>query len=200
MTGNGKINPSKSRVVIFATQNINKFNEARIVFAKHGLAAAMLKLETVEIQSDNLETIAKKRAADAIQKYGLPIIVEDAGLSVQALNGFPGPYAAYVYKTIGNQGLLKLMENVDIRNAYFESVVAFHAPNQKEPLCFHGRVEGEITRETRGVGGFGFDPVFMPLKSNGKVFAEMSLEEKNLLSHRARALAKFAEWYKRVSH
>jgi XTP/dITP diphosphohydrolase len=158
----------------------------------------MLKLETIEIQSDDLETIAKTRVSDAVKKCGLHVIVEDAGLFIKALKGFPGPYASYVYKTIGNEGLLKLMENKIMRNAYFESVVAFYGPKEKEPLCFRGRVDGRISLEVRGDGGFGFDPVFIPNEGDGRTFAEMKITEKNVLSHRARALNNFAQWYKSI--
>ena len=196
MHKNAASNFSRIKVVIFVTQNINKFNEARRVLAKHGLAIGMLKLETIEVQSDNLETIAKTRVIDAVQKCNLQVIVEDAGLFIEALNGFPGPYAAYAYKTIGNRGVLKLMENMDKRNAYFKSVIAFYSPKQKEPICFHGIVEGKIIKEVRGKGGFGFDPIFMPFKGDGRVFAEMEIDRKNTLSHRAKALTSFAKWYK----
>lgn len=189
-------NPSRKKVIFFVTRNLNKFNEARQLLTPHNLSLGMLKLETIEIQSDDLETIAKARAIDAVKKCGLRVIVEDAGLFIEALKGFPGPYASYVYKTIGNQGLLKLMENITMRNSYFESVVAFYGPEEKEPSCFHGKVDGQISREIRGNEGFGFDPVFIPNEGDGRTFAEMKITEKNMLSHRARALDSFARWYK----
>jgi XTP/dITP diphosphohydrolase len=130
----------------------------------------------------------------------LPIIVEDAGLFIGALNGFPGPYAAYAYKTIGNRGLLRLMENVENRKAEFQSVVAYFDAEPKSPICFKGEVAGEIVKEERRgdcKSGFGFDPIFKPASCN-KTFAEMSLTEKNKYSHRAKAFRNFAEWYKKL--
>jgi XTP/dITP diphosphohydrolase len=133
------------------------------------------------------------------KRYGLPVIVEDAGLFVDALNGFPGPYAAYVYKTIGNKGLLKLMQNVEKRRAQFWSAIAYCDSEAKAPLVFEGEAEGEITVNER-VGndksGFGFDPIFQP-DGSAKAFAEMTLKEKNGFSHRAKTVRKFAEWYKK---
>jgi len=186
----------KGKVIFFATNNIHKFNEAREVLSPYKIAVGMLRVKTVEIQSESLEEIAKTSALYAFEKCGLPIIVEDAGLFVDALNGFPGPYSSYVYKTIGNNGLLKLMDNVKNRKAKFQSVVAYFSEELKSPLCFKGEILGEITKEVRqGRSGFGFDPIFKPAESD-KTFAEMGLIEKNKCSHRARAFQKFAEWYK----
>lgn len=190
----------RGRVILFATNNINKFNEARKVLAEYKIAMGMLRVKTLEIQSDNLEEIAKTSVLQVFEKCDLPIIVEDAGLLIDALNGFPGPYAAYVYKTIGNRGLLRLMENIESREAKFQSVIAYHSSELKSPVCFKGEAVGEITREERRrdrESGFGFDPIFKPANSN-KTFAEMSVAEKNRYSHRAMALRKFAEWYKKL--
>jgi len=120
--------------------------------------------------------------------------VEDAGLFVEALKGFPGPYSAYVYRTLGTRGILKLMENVEDRAASFRSVVVFSSP-EHQPVCFSGEVKGRISMEERGDSGFGFDPIFEPEAGDGRTFAEMTTEEKNRYSHRAEALRRFAKWY-----
>jgi len=189
----------KGRVIFFATNNINKFNEARLVFADYRIAVGMLRVKTLEIQSESLEEIARTSVIEAFKQCRLPVIVEDAGLYVEALNGFPGPYAAYVYKTISNAGLLKLMENSENRRARFQSAIAYCSSELKSPICFSGEAVGEITSEERREGneyGFGFDPIFKPANSD-RTFAEMTIEEKNMYSHRAKALRKFAEWYKK---
>ena len=131
------------------------------------VATALLRIGAVEVQDDSLKSIAKTSATDAVGKCGLPIIVEDAGLFIEALNGFPGPYSSYVYRTLGTEGILKLMKNVDEREAYFQSVVAFSSP-EEVPKCFHGKVKGKIFREVRGRPGFGFDPIFEPSGSRGR--------------------------------
>jgi XTP/dITP diphosphohydrolase len=187
----------KSKVIFFATGNIHKFNEARVVLAEHGLAAAMLRMKGVEIQSDSLQEIAAASARNAFEESHLPLIVEDAGLFVDALKGFPGPYAAYVYKTVENAGLLKLMENVKNRKATFRSAIAFCDNDSGKTVCFEGETTGEITTQERMLSfqlAFGFDPIFQPDGSH-KTFAEMPIAEKNSLSHRAKALNKFAQWY-----
>jgi len=188
----------EGHVIFFATSNIHKFNEARAVLNDYKIAVGMLRVKSLEIQQDDLEEIAKASVNDAFQKYKLPLIVEDAGLFIEKLNGFPGPYAAFVYRTIGNNGLLRLMEASENREACFRSAIAYRSQKMKEPLCFTGEISGEIIREERSShnrSSFGFDPVFRPLHRD-KVFAEMSIIEKNYCSHRAVALRKFAEWYK----
>jgi XTP/dITP diphosphohydrolase len=187
----------EGRVVFFATNNINKFNEARKVLGEYGIAAGMLRVKNLEVQSDSLEEIARASVADAFERCHLPIIVEDAGLFIEALSGFPGPYAAYVYKTIGNDGLLKLMRDIENRKARFQSVITYLSAKTESPICFGGEVAGEIVEEERRKdreSGFGFDPIFKPVNS-ARTFAEMDTAEKNKCSHRARALRKFAEWY-----
>jgi XTP/dITP diphosphohydrolase len=187
----------EGRVVFFATNNINKFNEARKVLGEYGIAAGMLRVKNLEVQSDSLEEIARASVADAFERCHLPIIVEDAGLFIEALSGFPGPYAAYVYKTIGNDGLLKLMRDIENRKARFQSVITYLSAKTGSPICFGGEVAGEIVEEERRKdreSGFGFDPIFKPVNS-ARTFAEMDTAEKNKCSHRARALRKFAEWY-----
>ena len=186
----------KGEAAFFVTGNINKFREAIDVLSEVQIAAAMLKIEKVEIQDDDLKKIAEASAIEAARKSRLPVFVEDAGLFINALNGFPGPYSSYVFKTIGTKGILKLMKTIKLRDAYFRSVVAFCDPQEKtEPYCFEGSIDGKIIYEERGSQGFGFDSIFQPLGETGATFAEMSSEEKNSYSHRARALRKFAEWF-----
>jgi XTP/dITP diphosphohydrolase len=188
----------KGRFVFFATDNVNKFSEAKMVLAQNKIAVGMLRVKSFEIQSESLEDIAKASVVEAFERYRLPLAVEDAGLFIEALNGFPGPYAAYAYKTLSNEGLLKLMQRIDNRKAAFKSVVAYFSSQLKSPACFEGIVAGEIVCE-EGKGSnkmsFGFDPIFRPYGSS-KTYAQMSVYEKCKHSHRAAAFQKFAEWYK----
>jgi len=187
----------KGRVILLATGNIHKFDEARRVLAESGISAGMLKVKKVEIQSDCLEEIAECSVIDAFNRCRLPLIVEDAGLFVAALKGFPGPYAAYVYKTISNPGILKLMEMVPNRKATFRSIIAYY-DGRSDVICFEGEALGRIANDEIWGNlktGFGFDPIFQPVGSE-KTFAEMTIEEKNYYSHRANAVRKFAEWFK----
>ncbi|WGM90109.1 MAG: XTP/dITP diphosphatase [Candidatus Bathyarchaeum tardum] len=183
-----------NEVVYFVTSNVHKFLEARKVLFQYNISATKLKVEAIEIQDDHLENIAKYSVLDAIKKCGSPVFVEDAGLFIESLNGFPGPYSKYVLQTVGLNGVLKLMDGINNRNAYFKSVICYGGPKE-EPTCFVGKVEGKISSELHGDSGFGYDPIFVPSEGDGRTFAEMSLTEKNSYSHRARALKQFAEWY-----
>ena len=191
----------RGRFILFATANVNKFNEARRVLAEYKIAVGMLRVKSLEIQSENLEEIASASGEDAFRRCNLPIIVEDAGLFIYALKGFPGPYSAYAYKTVGNAGLLQIMKSLKERKAEFRSVIAYRSADLDSPICFNGEITGEITlkeRRSKASGGFGFDPIFRPANSD-ITFAEMSILEKNKNSHRAIALRRFAEWYKELS-
>lgn len=189
---------TNSKVIFFATSNMHKFNEAKSILSPLGYAVAMLKVKGDEIQSESLKEIAKKTAINAFKKARLPIFVEDAGLFIDALSGFPGPYAAYVYKTIHNGGVVKLMDDKKNRKAIFQSVIAYLDETLSEPKIFSGESKGEITaleQNPAGKTAFGFDPIFKPSGTN-KTFAEMTIDEKNTYSHRAVAIRKFVEWYK----
>jgi XTP/dITP diphosphohydrolase len=146
----------------------------------------------VEIQSEDLASIARNSLTQVLEKHHLPVMVEDAGLFIQSLRGFPGPYSSYVYRTLGVEGVLRLMKGQNRRKAYFLSVIAYGSPKAK-PQLFTGKVEGLIVEESRGKGGFGFDPLFQP-HGCSQTFAEMSLAVKNQFSHRAQAFRKLACW------
>ena len=191
--------PLNRKIVFFATGNIHKFNEARSIVSPMGFAVGMLRIKGDEIQSESLREIAQKSVETAFRQTKLPIFVEDAGLYIDALDGFPGPYAAYVYKTIHNGGVLKLMQDARERHATFKSVIAYIDETLPEPQVFMGEAEGEITvneRKTKENAAFGFDPIFQPTGSS-KTFAEMTVGEKNDFSHRAKAIQKFVEWHRK---
>lgn len=176
----------------FITSNPGKVEEARKYFETLGIEVYQLPLEYPEIQADTLEEVAEYGAKWLSTRVESPFFLDDSGLFVEALNGFPGVYSAYVYRTIGIEGILKLMEEKTDRRAHFKSVIAYW---DGDLHVFRGTVTGEITRAPRGNGGFGFDPIFRP-EGFDKTFAEMTAEEKNKISHRGRALQAFATWLK----
>jgi len=136
----------------------------------------------IEIQADKLEEIA----AYCLEQFpDVNCFVEDAGIFVEGLNGFPGPYSAYVFRTLGTDGLLWLMRNKTSRRARFVSIIAFRDAEEEKKLFF-GETIGVISTEERGKGGFGFDPVFIP-EGAIKTYAEMSPSEKDAVSHRGKA-------------
>lgn len=179
--------------LIFITSNRRKVEEASVYLSRAGIEIVQLNLGYPEVQSSSLEEVAIEGAKHCYAKLKKPLFVEDSGLFIEALNGFPGPFSSYVFKTIGNQGMLRLMQGIEARGAYFKSVVACHS--DKKVKTFSGTVRGRIGFEELGCGGFGFDPIFL---YRGKTFAELSLEEKNRVSHRSRALAKFARWISKI--
>ncbi|WP_457548820.1 XTP/dITP diphosphatase [Archaeoglobus sp.] len=176
--------------VYFVTSNEGKFREAKEIGKRYEVNVEWIRREYLEPQGKDLEEIAKISAKLLANEIDKPFFLEDSGLFIQALNGFPGPYSSYVFKTIGNEGILKLMNGVEDRSAYFLAVIAFW--DGEKVLTFKGKVEGKIAKEMRGDKGFGFDPIF---EYNGKTFAEMG-EEKNEVSHRRRALESFFEYLK----
>jgi XTP/dITP diphosphohydrolase len=177
-------------IVTFASTNQNKFREVESILAMRGIQASFAKIELVEIQSDSLEEIAREKAKSAYARVQKPVIVEDDGLFVDALGGFPGQYSSYVFKTIGNAGVLKLLEGKQDRLASFRSLVAFFDGNNLQ--LFEGKVQGRISEKITE-GGWGYDPIFAP-EGVDVTFAELA-DKKNDYSHRKKALEKFAEWH-----
>jgi XTP/dITP diphosphohydrolase len=173
--------------IYFITSNKHKFLEVKDIAEKYDFHIEQLPGEKLEIQSNNLLDIARTAALYAYLRLGKPVLVEDAGLFIEKLNGFPGPYSSYVYKTLGLDGVLKLLEGIEDRRACFRSAsVLVYEPYIISAI---GEVCGTIIEEPRGSRGFGFDPIFIPEGSN-KTFAEMNVEEKNRYSHRAKAVDK----------
>lgn len=175
------------------TTNKSKIEEFIDIFKQYNLKYRIELLKTKEIQSTDLKEIAKESVIYAYNILREPVMVEDAGLFIRSLKGFPGPYSSYVYNTVGVIGILRLMSDVTDRAAVFQSVIAFYSPYTGIKF-FSGEVNGIISYEPKGLGGFGFDPIFIPEEGDGRTFAEMEIHEKNKISHRGRAAMKFIEW------
>ncbi|MDK2975001.1 MAG: XTP/dITP diphosphohydrolase [Methanofollis sp.] len=170
------------------TSNPHKAVEVAKFF--EGVAAVEhVRLEIPEYRDSDVKNVAREKARYAHARIGRPLIVDDTGFSIDALNGFPGPYAAYVHDTIGNDGILRLMAGVADRRAHFETAIAY--ADGSDIQIFSGMIEGEVTEAPRGGEGFGYDPIFAV---DGRTLAEIPLAEKSLISHRARALAAFRAW------
>lgn len=173
----------------FITHNQHKFKEAADIGKEYNLKVKWYNYEYEELQKDTLEIVAKnscKRILEEkteLSKYRF--FLEDAGLFIESLNGFPGPFSSYVFKTIGNDGILQLMKDKENRSAYFQSVVAFYS--QEKIRIFKGTTKGNITYSKLGDKGFGFDPIFQPLELE-ETFAQMTLKTKNLYSHRQKSV------------
>ena len=178
--------------VLFASSNTHKYEEAEKILAEFGIKLGFFRTELVEIQDDSLSKIALQKALDAHKKCHEPVIIEDDGLFIDSLSGFPGPYSSYIFDTIGNNGILKLLG--DNRDAQFVAIIAFCDTRKVrgQPIVFESSVTGTISKNIQD-GGWGYDPIFIPEKQN-KTYAELA--DKNKLSHRYESLKKFANWFK----
>lgn len=172
----------------FVTGNKGKFMEAEAIFDD----LVQKNIGYTEIQADSLEDVASYGIKEVMARLEGPVMIEDAGLFIDALKGFPGVYSAYVFDTIGNQGILRLMDGTSNRRAVFRSVVGYAEPGMETRL-FQGQMPGQINFEPKGGGGFGYDPIF---EVGGRTVAEMSIEEKNEISHRAASMHALKEWLK----
>ena len=180
------------KTITFITGNKHKVIEAENIFKDYDIKLEHVDLGYCEPQG-TLDEVAKSGAKYASRKLNKPVIVEDAGLFIKALEGFPGTYSSYVQDTLGNSGILKLLEDADDRYAEFRSVIGYCTPNS-EPKVFLGKVSGEIASCEKGDLGFAFDPIFY-VPEKDKTFGELTTEQKNQFSHRKNSLEKFIKWY-----
>jgi len=175
--------------ISFVTTNKGKFNEIGKMIRDRGHEAENIPVAYPEMQADSLEMVMIQGLEWLMDHYERPILADDSGLFIDSLGGFPGVYSAYVFKTLGNDGVLRLMEKETDRAARFECVLGFVEPGSGSKL-FKGVSEGTISSLKRGDKGFGYDPIFIP-KGYDKTFAELPIDEKNKVSHRGRALEQF---------
>ena len=138
--------------VLFVSSNIHKYEEAKKILEEFGIRLDFLQTDLIEIQDDSLSKIAHMKALDAYNKCKKAVIVEDDGLFIDSLSGFPGPYSSYIFNTIGNNGILKLIG--DNRDAQFVAIIAF-CDSSNEPTLFESSVAGTISKNIQD-GGWGY--------------------------------------------
>ena len=186
--------------LVFATHNKHKFEEICSLLKNR---ASLLNLndlgifEEIEETGKTLKENAQLKAKYIFERYKLNVFADDTGLEVDALNGDPGVYSA---RFAGNEKnasknvekLLKIMKNIENRQACFKTIIALYYENNIH--YFEGTVEGTILEKPIGNKGFGYDPVFMP-KGYNKSFAQMNIEIKNKISHRAIAIEKLVDFF-----
>jgi XTP/dITP diphosphohydrolase len=173
--------------LFIVTSNPNKAREIRSYF-QDLIEVEHVCIECPEYRHEDVGEIAKEKAIYAFSQVNKPLIVDDTAFCIDALSGFPGPYAAYVFNKLGNRGILKLMEGEKDRKAHFETAIAY--ADSSGVRVFRGTISGTLV-EPRGKEGFGYDPIF---EYEGKTLAEFPVDEKSRISHRARALANLREW------
>ncbi len=187
--------------ILFASQNVNKVKEISKLLPKH---IEIIGLKDIGFSDDIPET-ASTLEGNAIMKakylasqLNYPIFADDTGLEIEALNGEPGVYSARYSGEDKNAEknmdlVLKKLKGKLNRTAQFRTVISLEMNGENH--CFEGKVEGVICENRSGDEGFGYDPIFKPDGYN-TTFAEMSLDDKNKISHRGRAVSKFVEFLK----
>ena len=180
----------QSSELFFVSSNTHKFTEAERILSNLGLEISLFKTTLEEIQSNSLAEIAKRKALDAYSKIQKPVIIEDDGLFIDSLNGFPGPYSSYVYDTIGNEGLMRLLEKIESRNAKFIAIIAY-CNGIDDVQLFESSISGKISLSIED-GGWGYDPIFIP---NGESKTYANVTDKDNFSHRSVSLKKFSDWF-----
>ena len=171
------------------TSNPGKVAEYQKSFDELGIEMEHCRIPYDEIQTSDLREVVEK-GMDAIIARGIRnFIIDDSGLFVDALKGFPGVWSAYAQKTIGNKGILRLMEGVQDRGAEFRCCIGCDIGGERTIVT--GECRGVIACAEKGTDGFGYDPIFSP--DGERTFAEMPLDEKNAISHRGDAVRKLIE-------
>ena len=187
------------KTLVFATNNLHKLEEVRDILGGSFRIASLKEIgctDDIPETADTLEGNALQKARYVKDKFGYDCFADDTGLEVEALGGAPGVFSAR-YAGPGHDSeanmrkLLKELEGKTNRQAQFRTVVALLLEGQE--YTFEGIVRGTILTERRGTAGFGYDPVFVP-EGYAETFAEMGSEEKNRISHRARAVQKLADF------
>jgi XTP/dITP diphosphohydrolase len=176
--------------IFFATSNKSKVKEFKSIL-EPGIEVEQITIEYPELRSDYPEEIAGLAAKQLADKLQRPIVVEDSGLFISALNGFPGTCSAYIHKRIGLEGILKLMQDVKNREAKYVSAVGYCEPGKKARV-FLGSEKGRIARKILGESGFGHDPIFIP-EGESKTYGQMENYDK-MKKFRKEAVLKLAEF------
>lgn len=185
--------------LVFATNNQNKVNEIQPLLGEQIKLFSLADInhhEDIPEDQDTLEGNARQKAQYVYHHFGLNCFADDTGLEVEALDGAPGVFSARYAGNSKNskhniERLLKEMEGISNRKARFRTVISLIIDG--EETRFEGIVNGSIIHEPKGDLGFGYDPVFQP-EGYSITFAEMSLDEKNLISHRSRAIQKLTDY------
>jgi XTP/dITP diphosphohydrolase len=189
--------------LVLATANPDKAREISAVLLEAGVDVELLPrpadVPEVEEDGDTLEDNARLKAVALCRATGLPAIADDTGLEVDALDGAPGVYSARFAGETATYAdnvakLLDALRDVPTaqRQARFATVALACWPDGREVAAI-GEVEGVIALEARGTGGFGYDPLFVPIEGDGRSFGEMASTEKHALSHRGRAFRTLAD-------
>ena len=176
------------------TSNPGKLREFKSALQPLGFEVVHLPEEVDEIQADTLQEVVLGCLKELKSRDLQDFVLDDSGLFIDALHGFPGVYSSYVLRTLGCEGILKMMDEVDDRSARFKCTIGADIDGIGA-FTVSAETEGRILHVKRGKGGFGYDPIFVP-DGFQQTFAEMPLEEKNGISHRGKAIRLLASHLK----
>lgn len=147
--------------ITYVTGNWAKVKSAKQILEPLGFEIDNIKIDIPELQDNSIENIAKFSAKSASDKLKCDVLKNDSGLCIESLNNFPGPYTHYVDETLGEDGILKLMENIENRKAYFIEVLAY-CKYGEEPITFTSITPGTISKNKQGQYGWSWDFIFIP--------------------------------------
>lgn len=176
--------------LFYITSNEGKFRSAKLIIPE----IEKLDIDLPEIQEINPKKIIEAKLIEARKHKKGRFIVSDGSLYLEAISGLPGPLIKWFEKTIGNQGLFQLAKNMGNFDA-FAKVIVGYMDNQDKIDYFEGEIRGKIVKP-KGSNGYGWDEIFQP-SGFKKTFAEMTIEEKNKISHGRIALEKLREYLKK---
>ena len=181
----------KIKNLIFVTGNNEKAEEAKAIL---GLQVKIKKIKHLpEIQSMDLDEVVREKAKAAFEIIEKPLLVDDVAFYIDAWKDFPGPFIRFMIP-MGVEGILKTLENETNRKVLLCCGIGYH--DGKKIHVFIGKIKGKISKDAGGKRHFGFDPIFIP--NGGKLtYAQMGFKEKNLVSHRAKALEKLKKFLER---
>ena len=179
--------------LFLASSNKHKFHEMSILLKGFGVSLKRKRLELFEPDSASLEETAKFKAKQAFEKIKKPVIAEDTGVFFEAYRDFPGPLAKRVFLGIGFEGLTALVKNARNRKAFFKTVVCFH--DGKKFKTFSGKMNGTLLSRAVSVhkDRLPYEKLFVP-QGFTKALVDLSIDEKNRISHRATATRKLGKW------
>ena len=183
-----------------ATTNRHKVIEMRHVLAEYGYSVHGVKLKIIEPDFDSLEEVAKAKAKQAFEQLGRPVVAEDTGVYFSAYHSFPGQLAKRVYLGIGFKGLTMLIRNAKNKNGYFKTVISFTKDGKHFHTfsgMLHGRFISNVVKPNKN--RLPYEKIFIP-DGYDRALAEISIHEKNKISHRALATRKFGNWLKKVRY
>ncbi len=177
----------------FITTNKTKFEEVERIMSEFGVELEQLDMSYEEDHDKGMTEIAKESAKKMAERLQKPVLVDDTGVFIDAYNNFPGPLAKFVFTNLGYKGLFKLLEG-ESKAGHFETAAAYCQPGN-EPVVFIGRMNGQfvIKKDLKDPGFMPYMQIFVP-DGFDKTIYELSIEEKNSISHRAAAFRKLGKF------